>query len=151
MYTEVICSRSCPQFPADREPCLLINHLLCCGQFLGTWAGGGWRCPSGEYPVVRLRILMAVSVHPVATSLGALIFEAPELLHISLVGWNETTPAGESLGLIEHPALIFITDGDFPLAAALGPGVFQNQPVAAIRPLGLDLDRFPTPQSERGL
>jgi hypothetical protein len=115
-----------PQFPTDREPRLLVNHLLCCGQFLGTRAAGGWRSPAGEFPVARLRILVAVAVHPVAAGLGALILEAPELFHVALVGRNEAAPAGEALGLVEYPALVFIADGDFPLAAALGP-----PPVAA--------------------
>ncbi len=125
-----------PQFPADRESCLLVNHLLRCGQFLGAWSAGGWRSPPGEFPVPRLRILVAVAVHPVATGPGALILEASELLHVAFVGRDEAAPAGEALRLVEHPALLFIADRDFPLAAALGPGVLQNEPVAAIRPLG---------------
>ena len=137
-----------PQFQTDRESRLLVNHLLRCGQFLGAWAAGGWRSPSGEFPVARLRVLMAVAVHPVAVSPGALVLEASELLHVALVGRNEAAPAGEALGLVEYPALVFIADPDFPLAAALGPGVLQNEPVAAIRPLGPNLDRLPAPLSE---
>ena len=83
-----------PQFPADREPCLLVNRLLCCGQFLGAWAAGGWRSPAGEFPVASLCILVAMSVHPVATGPGALVLEASELLHLALVGRIEAAPAG---------------------------------------------------------
>ena len=76
------------------------------------------------------------------------VFEAPELLHLALVGPNQVAPEGEALGLVEPPVLLLIADGDFPRTARLGPGVLQNKPVAAIRPLGLDLDRFLAPQSE---
>ena len=140
-----------PEFAADRQARLLVNNLLRRGQFFGARTARSRRRPAGDLAVASLRILVAVAMNPVDAGLGALMLEAPELLHVALVGRNKAAPAGEVFRLVEHPALFFIADRDFPRSPALGPGVLQRKPVAAIRPFGPDLDRFFAPQSERRL
>jgi hypothetical protein len=49
-----------------------------------------------------------MAVHPVAAGPGALELETSELLHVALVGRNETAPAGEALRLVEPPVLLCI-------------------------------------------
>lgn len=139
------------QLRTDREPRFVIDLLLRQRQFCRARSAGRWRRPTGQFPVARLRVLVAVPVDALDSCLGTLILEAPELIHVALFCRNEAAPAGKALGRVEHLALRLITDRDLPLAPALGPGVLQHQLVAAIRPLRLNLDRFFAPQAERSL
>ena len=80
-----------PQFPADRKPRLAVEFPLCRSEVLRARPAGGWRHPAGDLSVSGLGVVVAMPVHPMAASSGALVLEAPELLHVALVSRNEAT------------------------------------------------------------
>ena len=121
-----------PQLCADREPSFPVQLALFGRQILGPRTTC-CRCrPSGEFPVADLRVLVSMPVDAVHACRCALVFEAPQLLDVASVCRNEAAPACQSLGFIEHQALLVVADRDLAGAAALGPGVLQRELVAPI-------------------
>jgi hypothetical protein len=106
--------------------------------------------PSGEFSVARLGVLVPEAVNAANACGGALVFEATQLLHVVPLCWNEAAPSGEMLRILEYLALGFRPDRDLACAAALGPSALQREPVTAISPRRLDLDRLGPPQPECG-
>ena len=100
-----------------------------------------------------LGIPVPMTVYMVDTRFVALVLEDLELIDVAIA--RNQRPLGRSFrerfGLIDEGALGFGSNRDLAQAPALGPGGFQDEPVTAVRSLGLELDALLASQSERCL
>ena len=141
-----------PHLAADRLPRLAIALLLFLGELLRGRPAARGALPTGELVVAPLRVAMAMAVDAVNADPLAL---GTEVVEIRAVGGiprrHQALTLGQRLGLVEEQALLRGPDGDPDFPPALFPGILEHQLIAAIGPVGDDLDRGFAAKAEVGL
>ena len=136
------------EFLGDLAARLVIQHPVFPTQRRPDWAARVGTRPAGQLSIAGLRIGMPQAVRRRQTGAAGQVLPGMQMLPIALVRGNQGAVLRDPFGFLQHAPLVRGAQGDVPGASALGPAAFEDQPVAAIRPPGLDLHGLGPAQPE---
>src|SRR3569833_2740000 len=140
-----------PELVANDEAGDAVVYFLSRGQVAGAGTACRRRRPAGQCVVTHLGVVMPQAKELCQPGTGGVPYIEAELLDVVARIWNQRAEACHAVGALQDGALLVGPDGDRAGAAAVGPGGFQGEVIAAVGVARLEFEGLLPAETESGL